>query len=85
MDEDAIEEIYEADCIVGVKWGRHKHGVEKGKKPEHIFKTRWNTSTKELYQNDWAHLHTSSKEYHKIKFCTWPSGFKLKSTDVDFK
>ena len=41
MDEDAIEEIYEADCIVGVKWGRHKHGVEKGKKPEHIFKTRW--------------------------------------------
>ena len=30
MDEDAIDEIYEADCIVGVKWGRHKHGVEKG-------------------------------------------------------
>ena len=41
MDEDADEEIYEADCIVGVKWGRHKHGVEKGEKPEHIFKTRW--------------------------------------------
>ena len=40
--EDATDKgICEVDCIVGVKWGRHKHGVEKGKKPEHIFKTRW--------------------------------------------
>ena len=35
------EDICEVDCIVGVKWGRHKHGVEKGKKPEHLFRTRW--------------------------------------------
>ena len=40
-DEDTDEDICEVDCIVGVKWGRHKHGVEKGNKPEHLFRTRW--------------------------------------------
>ena len=47
-DEDTDEEdcvgggqIYEVDCIVGVKWARHKDGVKKGNKPEHLFRTRW--------------------------------------------
>ena len=40
-DEDTDEEIYEVDCIVGVKWARHKHGVKEGKKTEHLFRTRW--------------------------------------------
>ena len=40
-DEDTDEEIYEVDCIVDVKWAIHKHGVEKGTKPEHLFRTRW--------------------------------------------
>ena len=40
--EDATDKgICEVDCIVGVKWGRHEHGVEKGNKPEHLFRTRW--------------------------------------------
>ena len=40
-DEDTDEEIYEVDCIVDVKWAIHKHGVEKGTKPDHFFGTRW--------------------------------------------
>ena len=40
-DEDTNEEIYEVNCIVDVKWAIHKHGVEKGTKPEHLFRTRW--------------------------------------------
>ena len=40
-DEDTDEEIFEVDCIVDVKWAKHKHGVEKGTKPEHLFRTRW--------------------------------------------
>ena len=35
------EDIYEVDCIVDVKWAIHKHGAEKGTKPEHLFRTRW--------------------------------------------
>ena len=40
-DEDTDEEIFEVDCIVDVKWAKHKHGAEKGTKPEHLFRTRW--------------------------------------------
>ena len=42
-EEDCVGrgQIYEVDCIVGVKWARHKDGVKKGNKPEHLFRTRW--------------------------------------------
>ena len=40
-NEDTDEEMFEVDCIVGVKWAKHKHGVEKGTKPEHLFKIQW--------------------------------------------
>ena len=35
------EPTYEVDFLVGVKWAKHQDGVNKGKKPEHLFKTRW--------------------------------------------
>ena len=47
-DEAANEEedggggqTYEVNCIVEVKWDRQEDGVEKGNKPEHLFRTRW--------------------------------------------
>lgn len=40
-DEVSDGEEYEVDHIVEVGWGKHDDGVEKGKKPEHLFRTRW--------------------------------------------
>ena len=41
-EEDRVgEPTYEVECLVGVKWAKHPDGVEKGKKPEHLFKARW--------------------------------------------